>query len=925
MACLVKRVSGVHSGHNLDKATGVSGLRDRRRTRVVSQPRGNALKRTFQVLITFGAASATALAGATPVMADISPPSGEPETVTGTPFASWQTNGTVRAIETVGNTVWVGGNFTSVRPPGAPPGVREVPRSRIAAFDVNTGALKTPAPQLHGPQFTAPAGQAIDAGCTTLSGQIGECASVWTIKKSPNSDRIFVGGDFQTIDGQDHQRLAALDASTGKLDAAFGSPAVLGRVVNVAVTPSAVYLGGTFSRVAGQSRGNLAAVDAITGAVLPWAPNALKTNKFEGYPVTSLELTDDQSRVVVGGNFDKLNATGIHGLGAVSATTGQTVAWQDQINKLNMVSSMFKSGGLVYTTGLDHTGNHNEGVTAYNADNGAAVWIDGCVGAAHSAAMLRGVVYVGSHAHDCAASVDGFGEQYHQYGAGDARRYTLRAEVPAGGTARLLHWFPTTNDGNGAYAMTADRNNLWVGGEFTKVDNGDQQGLTHFRFLGNGGANHVPETPAAPYAVASGPHRVHVTWKASEDADNRSLEYSLLRDGLATPIARVKSADKPWLKSWMTFIDMAVRRGQVHSYRIRVRDPLGGESALSGAARTRVPARPVPASGLPAAERAEAHYSFDASNGNKFVDAIAGRLATPGSGVSSGAAGAGPTGNAADLSGRAGGAVIDSYDVHSQRQATYEMMFRTTTARGGVLTSIGDSSNPAALSSDNTQVLYMSNNGQLNFGIKPDSARPDPWQSAVEFSPRTLTTPGSYNDGRWHHVAATFEPGTGSRIFVDGNLAAQDASMNWSRSLYGFLRIGGDTVRGWANQPTSANFAGSIDEFAYYGRPLTPAQIANHATTFLTGSSPNELRPQVAQRVKGKVRKKLRRGKIVKLPIRTTTGRAIKWKSATPKICKVRKGMLVAGKKRGACLINARAKGTARILPLRKSYRVKVR
>ena len=114
---------------------------------------------------------------------------------------------------------------------------------------------------------------------------------------------------------------------------------------------------------------------------------------------------------------------------------------------------------------------------------------------------------------------------------GNRRRYTLRAEVPGGaGNAKLLQWFPKTDDGNGARAMASDGNVLWVAGEFTSVDNKSQQGLTRFKFLDTGGENHKPLTPAAPVVSSTQPGVVDIKWRQTEDPDSRSLTYELIRD-----------------------------------------------------------------------------------------------------------------------------------------------------------------------------------------------------------------------------------------------------------------------------------------------------------------------------------------------------------------------------------------------------------
>ncbi|TDD27192.1 fibronectin type III domain-containing protein, partial [Actinomadura sp. KC06] len=61
------------------------------------------------------------LTTAPPVAADTAPPPGELPTLTADPLPTWQTNGTVWDVEVVGDTVYVGGTFTAIRPPGTSP------------------------------------------------------------------------------------------------------------------------------------------------------------------------------------------------------------------------------------------------------------------------------------------------------------------------------------------------------------------------------------------------------------------------------------------------------------------------------------------------------------------------------------------------------------------------------------------------------------------------------------------------------------------------------------------------------------------------------------------------------------------------------------------------------------------------------------
>ena len=54
-----------------------------------------------------------------------------PVTMTAAPLPTTQINGVAWSQAILGNTVYVGGNFSNARPPGAAPGVDTVPRANL--------------------------------------------------------------------------------------------------------------------------------------------------------------------------------------------------------------------------------------------------------------------------------------------------------------------------------------------------------------------------------------------------------------------------------------------------------------------------------------------------------------------------------------------------------------------------------------------------------------------------------------------------------------------------------------------------------------------------------------------------------------------------------------------------------------------------
>jgi hypothetical protein len=756
--------------------------------------------------------------------------SGPEETVTASPLPTWQTNGTVWDMEIVNGVVYVGGNFTKVRPPGAAAGTNEVERLRLAAFDARTGDLLPWEPKATANVSTV---SSTDKNCTILTSTTQECATVWSLDATPDGTSLIAGGDFLRIDGNYRSGVAAFSTATGALNTTF-KPDANGRVYSVAARDDRVFFGGgPMFRVNGVDRSQLAAVDFPSGDLRQdWAPSVTSSTTAVIGGVRTLALTQDGSRLLVGGGFDKLNDTTIHGIGALDAETGASARWDtNKIYYRAFVTSLNVYGDTAYTT-ADALGSTSEGVIAYDAMTGAEQWFDSCRGASHSMAVVRGVVYAGSHAHDCGVMDDAFGENYQGYPSGDRRRYTLRAEVPAGnGRAKMLQWTPKTNDGNGARAMATDGDSLWVGGEFTTVDTLSQQGLTRFSFLDEVGVNRKPFTPTNPIVTSTRPDAVDVAFKQTEDPDNRQLEYWVIRDGKYNdPIHKVTSSGKPWLLGWHHFRDTDVKAGETHSYDIRAVDPLGVLSNRTSPVSVTVPAGFTAAQDLAVKDQPQLRYGYESLTNGRFVDSVSGRTANLGSGVGTGTEAVQGTG--ITLSGSSGGVVVENTRQYSTRAFAVEAMFKTTTKSGGVIASLGDSASLTGTSGTNTGNLYMDNSGRLNVGVRPDGQRTDPWQNPFNVR-EAITSTAAFNDGQWHHVVANFDGRSGVQLYVDGQLVAENAALNWSRAVNAYFRVGGDRVSGWPNTPSSPWFAGQVDEAALYLRPLPAAGIAEHANALL--------------------------------------------------------------------------------------------
>ncbi len=211
-----------------------------------------------------------------------------PKTVAADLLPTPQINGVVWTQLVVGDVVYVGGDFTKARPFGAAAGVSEVDRTHLLAYTLSTGDL-------------------ITSFAPVLNGQ------VMALTLSPDGKTIYAGGSFTTFMGAARSRLAAFDVATGALKTNWATFAET-TVRAIAVSNSTVYFGGEFSKASDGpgktlvSRGFLAASKVSDGTLTSWNPSA-------NYIVRTMTLTKDQTKVLVGGQFDTIGGKCLEGHG----------------------------------------------------------------------------------------------------------------------------------------------------------------------------------------------------------------------------------------------------------------------------------------------------------------------------------------------------------------------------------------------------------------------------------------------------------------------------------------------------------------------------------------------------------------------------------------------------------------------------------
>jgi PKD repeat protein len=795
--------------------------------------------------LALGVAFGLVLASATPAGADVPPVVDDRSgIVSAQALPTVQIDGVVWDQHIVGNIVYVVGDFSTARPAGSAPGQNQVTRQNMLAYDITTGQLI--------PGFVA-----------NLNNQ------AMTVSSSPDGSRIYIGGQFTSVNGTARFRIAALDPATGAVITGFN--AATDYIINdIVATDTTVYVGGAFNFAGGgnsHARSKLAAFSAANGAVLSWAPQADDR-------VQTITMSTDGSRVFVGGMFLNIDGQYAYGMGALDPNTGALLSWP--VNEVIKVGGQFGNAngaildlraheGWIYGGGYtwQRAGGNLEGVFKVHPVTGEIEWLEDCHGDTYQLAPLDGYVYKSSHTHFCGNIGGSPQSSADRTQWGEYMRHAQVYKDAVGGTIRrdqwsydnwegwsapsLGHWFPDwiigthTGQSQATWAVDAAGDYVVYGGEFLRVNNVPQQGLVRFAKRSAAPSSESPRVGGSAFPIqvtspAAG--TVRVSFQSNFDRDDAVLTYRITRNGATvhTNTARSNFWDRPTV----SFLDTDVTPGQSYSYRVWAEDP-DGNQAISPI----VPVTVGTSGSLsPYVEQvinddARIYWRLgdepgsataaDIATGTQTGTVNAMEFGRPGAIAGDPDTAARPT----DTSSRVVSPPLINNAGETERnpvmdELSVEAWFRTTSTSGGRLVGFGNNAVSNSGSTTHDRMLYVSNNGRVFFGVR---TRPEGTGATSTRVRRTVASPAGLNDGQWRHVVGTLSP-EGMKLYVDGELVSSRADTNSGHGYYGYWRVGADTITGgtggWTAAPSSTRLDGDIDEVAIYHRALTPQQVANH-------------------------------------------------------------------------------------------------
>jgi len=392
-----------------------------------------------------------------------------------------------RALATIGNVLYVGGDFTELAPELGAPAVQQ---ANLAAFNATTGVpIASFAPQLDG--------------------------KVYAMVASSDGSTLYVGGSFTG-------GLAILDPTTGQPKGTQVTSD--GEVHSLYLDGATLYVGGQFQKLGGANRKMMARLSTTSLTVDPaFAP------QFVGGMVDAIDISPDHTRLYAGGRFTTLNNVAVGKVVAVNQTNGAldpsfapplstTKQPVEDVEALN--SKVFVAFG----------GGYNRFVQ-FNAASGSQEYGscgDGDVQEVHlvnnGSLLLVGGHFAGNPKKNCTLDT-----------IPTARIAEYQVNDTAGSLPTVVNPTPFSNvyaNELGVWEFLGDTlTDVWVAGDFLKVSSRNTGGLAHFLDGQTYTDGQSPSTPTNVQVTAPTPGGFTVSWNPS--TDNKGVAgYYVVVDGV---------------------------------------------------------------------------------------------------------------------------------------------------------------------------------------------------------------------------------------------------------------------------------------------------------------------------------------------------------------------------------------------------------
>lgn len=396
----------------------------------------------------------------------------------------------VRAIATRGDTIYVGGYFSTIQ---------GLPRICLAAVDDVSGVPMAwdprPNDQVNAlvvdDHFVYAAGYYHTLGSWQVRYNLAafdlKTGLVTDWNPDPNGliaydlavkdGIVYAGGDFTYVGGQPRSGIAALDAITGA--ATSWNPSANGAVGSMVLRGDTLHVGGGFTRIGGQPRRELAALDLSSGLATNWDPNA-----GNGADIESMIL--DGNTMYIGGSFVTMGPELRAGVAAVDANTGAVLPWRADV--FGWVQALALSHGKLYIAGVFDSivGVPRTSLAAVDAKTGALTeWDPSPVrapGASYGVPRMYAIAALGHEIF--------IGGEFSNMGG--APRVGLAAVDDSIG--RSTEWNPRADEI--VWSLWTSGSTLFVGGKFRTIGGLPTAGMAEVAFPPSG----TPPTP--PLALA---------------------------------------------------------------------------------------------------------------------------------------------------------------------------------------------------------------------------------------------------------------------------------------------------------------------------------------------------------------------------------------------------------------------------------------